>query len=196
LRLFIGSDDGALANTTFVFLLASARFHDISPTATSAICSVDGVIRGWPPDRLPDLPSRVRRQGLASERNDYLSCGGNERRLGLRLRTNRKCARSVARGSASGPSTCVEWQSLCCSRHTRDTNNARSTAKRAEGAQPGLRQLISVGWERVWFRRDRGLTLRRKALLAGENLSSQVVRTSGFHSVGGTDVAADIAEHG
>ena len=29
--LFIGSDDGALANTTFVSLLASCRMHNIEP---------------------------------------------------------------------------------------------------------------------------------------------------------------------
>jgi transposase len=44
--LFIGSDDGALANTTFVSLLASCRLHDIEPWSylRDLFCLLDG----WP----------------------------------------------------------------------------------------------------------------------------------------------------
>ena len=51
--LFVGSDDGALANTTFVSLLASARLHDIEPHGyiRDLLC----LIRTWPPDRLLEL---------------------------------------------------------------------------------------------------------------------------------------------
>lgn len=51
--LFVGSDDGALANTTFVSLLASARLHDVEPHGyiRDLLC----LIRTWPPDRLLEL---------------------------------------------------------------------------------------------------------------------------------------------
>jgi transposase IS66 family protein/papain fold toxin 2 of polymorphic toxin system len=51
--LFVGTDDGALANTTFVSLLVSARLHDIEPHGyiRDLLC----LIRTWPPDRLLKL---------------------------------------------------------------------------------------------------------------------------------------------
>lgn len=50
---FVGSDDGALANTTFVSLLASARLHGIEPHGyiRDLLC----LIRNWPTDRLLEL---------------------------------------------------------------------------------------------------------------------------------------------
>jgi transposase len=51
--LFVGSDDGALVNTVFVSLLASARLHGVEPFAylRDLLC----LIRGWPDERLLEL---------------------------------------------------------------------------------------------------------------------------------------------
>lgn len=51
--LFVGSDDGALANTTFVSLLASCRLHDVEPWAylRDLFC----LLPDWPEHRLLDL---------------------------------------------------------------------------------------------------------------------------------------------
>ena len=51
--LFVGSDDGAAANTVFVSLLASARLHGIEPHGylRDLFC----LIRTWPRDRLLEL---------------------------------------------------------------------------------------------------------------------------------------------
>jgi transposase len=51
--LFLGSDDGAFANVTFVSLLASARLHGIEPHGyiRDLLC----LIRTWPTDRLLEL---------------------------------------------------------------------------------------------------------------------------------------------
>ena len=51
--LFIGSDDGALANTTFVSLLASCRMHDVEPWAylRDVLC----LLPTWPPHRMLEL---------------------------------------------------------------------------------------------------------------------------------------------
>jgi hypothetical protein len=39
--LFLGSEDGALANTTFVSLPASCRLHDIEPLAQHKVLPTD-----------------------------------------------------------------------------------------------------------------------------------------------------------
>lgn len=51
--LFVGSDDGAAVNATFVSLLASARLHGIEPHGyiRDLLC----LVRSWPEDRLLDL---------------------------------------------------------------------------------------------------------------------------------------------
>ena len=51
--LFVGSDDGAVVNTVFVSLLASARLHGIEPHGylRDLFC----LIRTWPADRLLEL---------------------------------------------------------------------------------------------------------------------------------------------
>jgi len=51
--LFLGSDDGALANTTFVSLLASCRLHGIEPWAymRDLLC----LLPRWPSKRVLDL---------------------------------------------------------------------------------------------------------------------------------------------
>ena len=47
--LFVGSDDGALVNTVFVSLLASARLHELDPLAymRDVLC----LIPSWPAKR-------------------------------------------------------------------------------------------------------------------------------------------------
>jgi transposase len=51
--LFVGSDDGAIVNTVFVSLLASARLHGIEPHGylRDLFC----LIRSWPAERLLEL---------------------------------------------------------------------------------------------------------------------------------------------
>ena len=51
--LFVGSDYGALVNTVFVSLLASARLHDIEPLAylRDLLC----LLPSWPRQRLLEL---------------------------------------------------------------------------------------------------------------------------------------------
>ena len=51
--LFVGSDDGALANTTFVSLLASCRLHGIEPWAylRDLFC----LLPSWPARRVLEL---------------------------------------------------------------------------------------------------------------------------------------------
>ena len=51
--LFVGSDEGALVNTVFVSLLASARLHDIEPLAylRDLLC----LLPSWPRQRLLEL---------------------------------------------------------------------------------------------------------------------------------------------
>lgn len=51
--LFVGSDDGALVNTVFVSLLASARLHNIEPLAylRDLFC----LVPSWPRNRLLEL---------------------------------------------------------------------------------------------------------------------------------------------
>ena len=51
--LFIGSDDGALANTTFVSLLASCRLHDVEPWAY--LRDIFCLLPTWPAHRLLEL---------------------------------------------------------------------------------------------------------------------------------------------
>jgi len=51
--LFIGSEDGALANTTFVSLLASCRLHDIEPWAY--LRDIFCLLPAWPPHRMLEL---------------------------------------------------------------------------------------------------------------------------------------------
>jgi transposase len=51
--LFIGSEDGALANTTFVSLLASCRLHDIEPW--SYLRDVFCLLPDWPAHRMLEL---------------------------------------------------------------------------------------------------------------------------------------------
>ena len=51
--LFIGSDDGALANTTFVSLLASCRMHDVEPWAY--LRDVFCLLPSWPAHRMLEL---------------------------------------------------------------------------------------------------------------------------------------------
>jgi hypothetical protein len=51
--LHFGSADGAVVNTVFVSLLASARLHDIEPHGyiRDLLC----LVKTWPPDRLLEL---------------------------------------------------------------------------------------------------------------------------------------------
>jgi transposase len=60
--LFVGSDDGALVNTVFVSLLASARLHGIEPLAylRDLLC----LIPGWPRHRLLELAPAYWKQTL------------------------------------------------------------------------------------------------------------------------------------
>jgi transposase len=60
--LFVGSDDGALVNTVFVSLLASARLHDIEPLAylRDLLC----LIPSWPRHRLLELAPAYWKQTL------------------------------------------------------------------------------------------------------------------------------------
>ncbi len=51
--LFIGSDDGALANTTFVSLLASCRLHEVEPW--SYLRDIFCLLPTWPSHRLLEL---------------------------------------------------------------------------------------------------------------------------------------------
>jgi transposase len=60
--LFVVSDDGALVNTVFVSLLASARLHGIEPLAylRDLLC----LIPGWPRHRLLELAPAYWKQAL------------------------------------------------------------------------------------------------------------------------------------
>jgi transposase len=60
--LFVGGDDGALVNTVFVSLLASARLHDIEPLAylRDLLC----LIPSWPRHRLLELAPAYWKQTL------------------------------------------------------------------------------------------------------------------------------------
>ena len=60
--LFVGSDDGALVNTVFVSLLASARLHGIEPLAylRDLLC----LIPSWPRHRLLELAPAYWKQTL------------------------------------------------------------------------------------------------------------------------------------
>jgi len=51
--LFVGSDEGAVVNTVFVSLLASARLHGIEPRGylRDLFC----LLRAWPAERLLEL---------------------------------------------------------------------------------------------------------------------------------------------
>jgi hypothetical protein len=60
--LFVGSDDGALVNTVFVSLLASARLHGIEPLAylRDLLC----LLPSWPRHRLLELAPAYWKQTL------------------------------------------------------------------------------------------------------------------------------------
>jgi transposase len=60
--LFVGSDDGALVNTVFVSLLASARLHDIEPLGylRDLLC----LLPSWPRQRLLELAPAYWKQTL------------------------------------------------------------------------------------------------------------------------------------
>jgi hypothetical protein len=51
--LFVGSEDGAIANTTFVSLLASCRLHDVEPW--SYLRDVFCLLPDWPAHRMLQL---------------------------------------------------------------------------------------------------------------------------------------------
>jgi hypothetical protein len=60
--LFLGSEDGALANTTFVSLLASCRLNDIEPLGylRDLFC----LLPSWPRHRVLDLAPAYWQQTL------------------------------------------------------------------------------------------------------------------------------------
>jgi hypothetical protein len=60
--LFVGSDDGAVTNTRFVSLLASARMHDIEPLGyiRDRFCSLPS----WPRNRVLELAPAYWKQTL------------------------------------------------------------------------------------------------------------------------------------
>jgi transposase len=51
--IFVGSDDGAVANTTFVSLLASCHLHDVEPWAY--LRDIFCLLPGWPDHRMLEL---------------------------------------------------------------------------------------------------------------------------------------------
>jgi transposase len=60
--LFVGSDDGAVTNTRFVSLLASARLHDIEPVAY--IRDLFCLLPSWPKSRVLELAPAYWKQTL------------------------------------------------------------------------------------------------------------------------------------
>jgi transposase len=60
--LFLGSEDGALANTTFVSLLASSRLHDLEPLGyiRDLLC----LLPSWPRHRVLELAPAYWKQTL------------------------------------------------------------------------------------------------------------------------------------
>ena len=72
--LFVGSEDGALANTTFVSLLASCRLHDVEPW--SYLRDVFCLLPDWPSHRMLELaPLNWKATAELDEVRDLL--GGN-----------------------------------------------------------------------------------------------------------------------
>jgi transposase len=69
--LFVGGDDGALVNTVFVSLLASARLHDIEPLAylRDLLC----LIPSWPRHRLLELAPAYWKQTLEQPETQKLA---------------------------------------------------------------------------------------------------------------------------
>jgi hypothetical protein len=61
--LFLGSDNGAMWNTTMVSLIASCQLHDIEPEAY--LRDVLTLLPGWPVNRVLDLSPKCWRDTLA-----------------------------------------------------------------------------------------------------------------------------------
>jgi transposase len=60
--LFVGSDDGAVTNTRFVSLLASARLHDIEPLGY--VRDLFCLLPSWPKARVLELAPAYWKQTL------------------------------------------------------------------------------------------------------------------------------------
>ena len=60
--MFLGSEDGAVANTTFVSLLASSRLHDLEPLGyvRDLLC----LLPSWPRHRVLELAPAYWKQTL------------------------------------------------------------------------------------------------------------------------------------
>ncbi len=79
--LFLGSDDGAFANVTFVSLLASARLHGIEPHGyiRDLLC----LIKTWPSDRLLELAPAYWKQTLEQPETQQKLLANVFRRIAL-----------------------------------------------------------------------------------------------------------------
>jgi hypothetical protein len=79
--LFVGSEDGAAANTTFVSLLASCRLHDIEPWAylRDLLC----LLPAWPAHRMLELAPLNWRATVASDEVRALLDANPYRRITL-----------------------------------------------------------------------------------------------------------------
>jgi transposase len=79
--LFLGSDDGAFANVTFVSLLASARLHGIEPHGyiRDLLC----LIRTWPAERLLELAPAYWNQTLEQPETQQKLAANVFRRIAL-----------------------------------------------------------------------------------------------------------------
>jgi transposase len=79
--LFVGSDDGARANTTFVSLLASCQMHGIEPLGylRDLFC----LLPSWPRSRVLELAPAYWKQTLEQEETQERLAANVFRRVSL-----------------------------------------------------------------------------------------------------------------
>ncbi len=79
--LFVGSDDGARANTTFVSLLASCQIHGIEPLGylRDLLC----LLPSWPKSRVLELAPAYWKQTLEQEQTQQRLAANVFRRVSL-----------------------------------------------------------------------------------------------------------------
>jgi hypothetical protein len=83
--LFVGSDDGAVTNTRFVSLLASARLHDIEPLGY--IRDLFCLLPSWPKARVLELAPAYWKQTLEQRETQEKLAANVFRRVLLDLPT-------------------------------------------------------------------------------------------------------------
>ena len=83
--LFVGSDDGAVTNTRFVSLLASARLHDIEPLGY--IRDLFCLLPSWPRNRVLELAPAYWKQTLEQSETQQKLAANVFRRVLLELPT-------------------------------------------------------------------------------------------------------------